>query len=64
MEKLTRVYDREGNVYDLTPDLSDYVTNIALASYVSDYVSRVGHTGKFIHLTQAADEEIILDCNC
>ena len=63
MEKLTKVYDREGNEYDLTPDLSDYVTNTAMASYVTDYVAQVGHTGRAIHLVQEAGDEIILQCN-
>lgn len=56
MEKLTRLYDQEGNEYDITPDLSNYVT--------SDEVSTAGYTGKLVDLIQVAgDEEVIFNCN-
>lgn len=56
MEKLTRVYDQLGNEYDITPDLTNYVTKTE--------VSMVGYTGKLADLVQLiGDEEVIFDCN-
>ena len=58
MQKLTKLYDEEGNEYDITPDLSDYITQHQL----DEEVSIVGKTGLISDLVNS-QIEIIFDCN-